>query len=81
MTQIAESIKNTGSGIRNAIRIAESGKDELFFPSLAADAAKAVALFEKLLETAQVLDSDLALQEKIKNVAETAKELRDTVST
>ena len=79
MTQIAETITNAGSGIRNAIRIAETGKAELFFPSLAADAAKAVTLFEKLLDTAEVLGSDQSLKDKIKNVAEAAKELRNVV--
>ena len=40
---------------------------------------KTVALFEKLLETADALGSDQALKDKIDTVASAARTLRDSI--
>ena len=55
MTKIVDGLAQAGSGLRSAIRIAESGKAELFFPSVAAAAQRALSVLKAFKDTADTL--------------------------
>ena len=52
-------LAQAGSGLRNAIRIAESGKEELFFPSVAAATQRALSVLKAFKGTLDILDGDV----------------------
>lgn len=86
MTAIADAISTAGSGLRSAIRAAETGKEELFFPSLAAAASKAVATFEKFKDAAESLQAKLEaagkgdLKNRLETLVAAAKEVKSALS-
>lgn len=85
MAEIADAIDGAASGLRGAIRVAETGKTELFFPSLAATVAKAVVTFETFVKAAQDLQNELQasdqgdLVNKIQEIVDKAKAVKDTL--
>ena len=87
MAAIADAVSSAGSGLRNAIRVAETGKEELFFPSLAAAAARAEETFEQFKAAADQLEAALqaaghdSVKSRIEAVATAAKALKDALPT
>ena len=58
MTKVVDGLAQAGSGLRSAIRIAENGKEELFFPSVAAAAQRALSVLKAFKQTADTLVSE-----------------------
>ena len=55
MSAIVDDLVQAGSGLRAAIRVAETGKEEFFFPSVAAAAQRALTIFQAFQKSADQL--------------------------
>lgn len=54
---LADSIATSGSGLRNAARAAEAGKEDLFLPALAAQAQRAVTVLKEFKKAAESIEA------------------------
>lgn len=56
MTATIDGLSQAGSGLRSAIRVLDTGKQEFFFPSVAAASQRALAVIKAFKEAADKLE-------------------------